>query len=268
MNGKWYKEKNLFYIAGASLAILMLGLLLIYSNSLFNLQETYARHYLFFKYCPKFVSERFWRLSRKQSNTRWRNYRNNVHMKEFFKLYPDSRFSVSSMPDDSDENTVFLRKEDDCLLKLTMKGEKTTFGLEKWNQLKTAGGDLRVLFPELKSELPLKTEYDYARMTTSAKKGNDEAMQWLAFVYLRGIGVPRDYSKAFTWCEKLAKKRLGGRYVSDKTAWAMKCLGIMYLNGFGVENNPVTAYKWLLESAQYGNVSAYAKFGSFDGLRS
>jgi TPR repeat protein/uncharacterized membrane protein YciS (DUF1049 family) len=67
-----------------------------------------------------------------------------------------------------------------------------------------------------------------------------------------GIGVPRDYYKAFKWFEIAAK------HGNDK---ALKMLGYLYFKGRGTNLDYIKAYNYFLESSKCGNEEAHSYVG-------
>ncbi len=66
-----------------------------------------------------------------------------------------------------------------------------------------------------------------------ALKGDAQAQDALADMYMSAEGVKRDFSKAFEWAQKSARQ---------KNADAVLKLGMLYEIGLGVEHNKVQAY--------------------------
>jgi len=80
-------------------------------------------------------------------------------------------------------------------------------------------------------------------ITKAAKQGFAEAELALAVFYSDGFGVPKDDSKARTWCEKAAGQKL---------AKAQMTLGTFYQEGQGGPQNKELGFKFFELSAKQG----------------
>ena len=76
--------------------------------------------------------------------------------------------------------------------------------------------------------------------------GLNEAQTKLGFMYLKGKGVPRDYTEAAKLFHK-ATEGFGG------DTEAQNNLGLMYLKGQGIPRDYVTAYMWFSLAAAKGD---------------
>lgn len=80
-----------------------------------------------------------------------------------------------------------------------------------------------------------------------AVKGDSKAQHKLAFMYLRGEGVPRDGTKAVEWFRKAAEQgHIRAQYN----------LAILYHIGFGVRQNDAKAEEWFSKAAERGHGAA------------
>ena len=82
-------------------------------------------------------------------------------------------------------------------------------------------------------------------LLAAADAGDVEAMNLLGVLYVLGVQVPSDYSKAFNWFQKA---------IDGGSASAMHNLAQMYLYGIGVPRDYTNAFRWFQRSAAYGNV--------------
>ena len=69
----------------------------------------------------------------------------------------------------------------------------------------------------------------------------------LSATYLKGIGAPQDYNKAFQWLRRAADQ-------GDTESQA--ALGSMFADGLGVSKNRLEAYRWFRKAADSGNRTA------------
>lgn len=103
----------------------------------------------------------------------------------------------------------------------------------------------------------------------AAEKGHFDAQRDLAFSYLDGTGVTRDYAEGFKWMERAAQAPL--KY-SD-TPKVQNALGALYEYGWGVEKDPIVAYAWYNIAAaggyakSKGNLTRVEKTLPQEGLR-
>ncbi|MFT4580803.1 MAG: TPR repeat protein [Gammaproteobacteria bacterium] len=86
-----------------------------------------------------------------------------------------------------------------------------------------------------------------AQFMFKAREGDPVAQNNLGVLYLKGRGVPQDYSLAQSWFEKAAVGSLGG---------AMFNLGTMYLRGYGVETDLAQSTQWFERGAAAGDREA------------
>ncbi|MDK9714829.1 MAG: caspase family protein [Sulfuritalea sp.] len=77
-----------------------------------------------------------------------------------------------------------------------------------------------------------------------ADRGFGPAQNNLGFLYLKGEGVPQDYTEAAKWFRKAAEQGLAG---------AQANLGAMYAAGAGVAKDAWEAAKWLRAAADQGD---------------
>ncbi|MDA0821817.1 MAG: hypothetical protein O3C28_05260 [Proteobacteria bacterium] len=91
-----------------------------------------------------------------------------------------------------------------------------------------------------------------AQFMFKAGEGDPVAQNNLGVLYLKGRGVPQDYSLAQSWFEKAAALQLAG---------AMFNLGTMYLRGYGVEIDLAQATQWFERGAVAGDREAQFFYG-------
>ena len=84
-------------------------------------------------------------------------------------------------------------------------------------------------------------------LLAAAEGGDAEAMNVLGVLYILGVQVPGNYSKALHWFQQA----IDGGSVS-----AMHNLAQMYLYGFGVPRDFANAFHWFQRSAAYGSVQS------------
>jgi TPR repeat protein len=87
----------------------------------------------------------------------------------------------------------------------------------------------------------------------AAQKGDPEAQFRLANMYVNGVGVDRDLSKAAEWY---------GRASAQGHALAQNNLGVMYANGWGVPQNFREALKLFVSASGQGNADAESNLGA------
>lgn len=81
----------------------------------------------------------------------------------------------------------------------------------------------------------------------AAQRGDAQAMLYLAWMFLDGLGVPKDAQRAFQWAVKSAEAG---------NARAMNQVGRQYALGQGVEAEPVKAYTYFRLGAEAGEMRA------------
>jgi hypothetical protein len=86
----------------------------------------------------------------------------------------------------------------------------------------------------------------------AAEIGDAKAQNSLGICYVKGNGVPKDYTEAFKWFQKSAEQGY---------ATAQFNLGLCYYKGNGVLEDLEKAFKWFLKSAERGKSSAQCKVG-------
>ena len=80
-----------------------------------------------------------------------------------------------------------------------------------------------------------------------AQKGEARAQHYLAFMYLRGKGVPQSDVEAAVWFQKAARQ---GHPKSQYN------LAVMYHIGLGVHQDDLVAANWFRKAANQGHVEA------------
>lgn len=89
-------------------------------------------------------------------------------------------------------------------------------------------------------------------LTKAAEQNDAMAEYHLAIMYVGGLGIPQDYTKAHYYYAKLAMN-------GDSTAQVE--LGIMYIKGEGVSVDYRQAYDWFYKSAMQNNPKAQRHLG-------
>lgn len=91
---------------------------------------------------------------------------------------------------------------------------------------------------------------------SAATQNNLSAFRSLAKVYTKGVGVPPDPTAAFKWWRKAAEQ-------DDPTSQFR--VGLAYLDGVGVEQDSAQGVAWLEKSANAGEGPAQANLGELYG---
>ena len=92
-----------------------------------------------------------------------------------------------------------------------------------------------------------------AKISKDAALGSAEAQAALAWMYLRGEGVPKDATKALEWYEKAA---------TQGYAKAQAALAWMYLRGEGVPKDATKAFEWIQKAVVQGNAEGQDVLGA------
>ena len=100
--------------------------------------------------------------------------------------------------------------------------------------------------PEPKTESP-PADNRLAEMLKFAERGDAEAQCELAFMYAKGIDVPKSEARALQWYTLAAEQGHAGAQFS---------LGVMYAKGRSVEQNFEQAFNWYRKAAEQGHVGA------------
>lgn len=74
-------------------------------------------------------------------------------------------------------------------------------------------------------------------------EGNKNALNQVAYLYMRGRGTGRDYEAAMRWFRKAADRGSGR---------AMNAIGLLYSKGWGVAEDEEEALRWYKKSAERG----------------
>jgi TPR repeat protein len=85
-----------------------------------------------------------------------------------------------------------------------------------------------------------------------AEEGNASTQYKLAFMYMRGESIPRDFAEGQKWIRKAAEQG---------NADAQYSLGMDYDIGHGVPKDFAEALKWFWKAAEQGNCMALRYFG-------
>jgi len=85
-----------------------------------------------------------------------------------------------------------------------------------------------------------------------AEQGDDLSQHALGLMYMKGQGVPQNYTEALKWYFLAAEK---GNGLSQQN------LGVMYSKGYGVPQDNAEAAKWYWRSAQQGIAEAQFRVG-------
>lgn len=134
------------------------------------------------------------------------------------------------------------------------------------------------------------TEEAFRYFRFAAEKGHRKAWLNVAYMYEKGIGIPKDPAEAFRWYRKAAEEgHLESQYQlgrhlyhgigveKDRNAaakWVLKAaerghaasqysLGWMYANGTGLQKEADKAASWFLKSAKQGYAKAQSRLGKF-----
>lgn len=93
----------------------------------------------------------------------------------------------------------------------------------------------------------------------ASAKGDIEARNNLALMYIRGGQIGMDYQKALALFKSAS---------TENDAYATNNIGVMYSNGFGVEPNGKLALSYYFKAAEQGNPAAMYNIGMsyLDGL--
>ena len=86
----------------------------------------------------------------------------------------------------------------------------------------------------------------------AAKAGCAEAQRALGYLYDEGLGLPRNYTKAYKWYARAALQ-------ADETA--CNNIGFLYYNGNGVRRSKKQAKKWYKLAARAGSIIALSNLG-------
>ena len=102
----------------------------------------------------------------------------------------------------------------------------------------------------------------YREFKESAVRGNTNAAVNLGNLYMRGLGVPQDYTQARAWYEKAAME-------SNPIAEAK--LGVIYYLGLGIEENRTRAAEWFQKAGDQGDAHSAMTLAEMylagDGIR-
>lgn len=93
---------------------------------------------------------------------------------------------------------------------------------------------------------------DVARLHTQAAQGDVKAQSRLGLLFLKGEGVPKDYTTARQWFEKAA---------AQGDSEAQFKLGEMYHQGKGVMGDYVRAGEWYKKASEQGLAEAQTNLG-------
>jgi TPR repeat protein len=93
-------------------------------------------------------------------------------------------------------------------------------------------------------------------MERFAKQGSSWARTALGEIYERGVGVPKDPTKAFDLYRMAA---------SHGNVTAMTRLGVAYLDGIGTEKNQTEGKQWLEKAAKMGSEAAEKRLKEVSG---
>ena len=93
----------------------------------------------------------------------------------------------------------------------------------------------------------------FAELKALGNKGNADALFYLAAMYERGEGVPKDSVQAIFWYRKSA---------NQGNASGQFALGTMYEKGTGVPKDLAQAIFWFRKGAEQGSSSAQSALGA------
>ena len=103
---------------------------------------------------------------------------------------------------------------------------------------------------EAKNNEDYKTAFDLFKK--AANKGHSNSMLQVGTLYIKGLGVTRDFNKSLNWYRKAAE--LGN---TD----AMLYIGDMYYHGIGVSKDNQKYMQWCRKAAELGDTEAMCKIG-------
>ncbi len=90
-------------------------------------------------------------------------------------------------------------------------------------------------------------EAAFKELKPLAEQGDEVAQNNLGFMYIKGEGVPKDYTEAIKWFKKAAEQ-------GDAVAQVQ--LGLIYVLDRGIPSDYVMAYMWLNLAAVQGQETA------------
>ena len=93
---------------------------------------------------------------------------------------------------------------------------------------------------------------EFETVLEKAERGDKNAQNYLALMYIKGQGVDRDVHQAIAWFKKAAD----GGHVS-----AANSLGLLYYRGKGVAKNYSKAAQWFTKAAEKGYTDAQYNLG-------
>ena len=141
----------------------------------------------------------------------------------------------------------------------------TTLGKVKWLKvlIENKSYEAGVEFVDIPSDTVRNLKFYISQMTklhrrdltdiiSAAKQGEAEAQNDLGLMYVKGNGVPQDYTEAVKWFRKA---------VEQGYAPAQYNLGIAYQVGKGVPKNYAEAIQWYLKAAEQGHADAQNNLG-------
>lgn len=95
MKNKWYKNKILISLVCLLLIFMGAILFVLTKHGIPDLGDLYFRHYSLMSKLPDFVKRPIYNFTRKQGAFRWQSYRKNIHVQNFFRVFPNGHFSIS-----------------------------------------------------------------------------------------------------------------------------------------------------------------------------
>ena len=147
----------------------------------------------------------------------------------------------------------------------TLEKQITALGKVKWLKVLIEGKSYEagVEFVDIPSEAIENLNFYISQMTklhrtdlthirNAAKQGDADEQNNLGLMYVKGNGVPQDYTEAAKWFRKAAEQGL---------ARAQYNLGIIYQIGNGVPQDYAEAIKWYLKAAEQGHADAQNNLG-------
>ena len=91
------------------------------------------------------------------------------------------------------------------------------------------------------------TYEDFKKTLAEAKSGNIYAQHNIGVYYIKGKGVPQNYSQAVYWFRKAADQGL---------EYSQFSMGLCYEDGTGVTQNLEQAVYWYTKAAEQGHAQA------------
>ncbi|MBT5230345.1 MAG: hypothetical protein HOM11_08705, partial [Methylococcales bacterium] len=145
--------------------------------------------------------------------------------------------------------TRFGYKTQTLWIDIKDKAVSKLISLQKQNQDKEVVGSLQDAYSHYDAEL---YEKAFPIFLYLVNRGELDAQNHIAWLYMKGYGTQQNYGKALHWYRESANRN---------NAWAQQKLGYMHREGLGVTANYQEALKWTEQSAAKDNVDALTDMG-------